>query len=264
LITLLYERGIFGASASYLRRFQMKWNNKKGLSASGRFASFFGIIALAAVIGLSMAACGDDPEPDPITITITGIPGATYNGWEAYLAVGDDNDAISYAMPLKVTASTTSLTFEMLRMDDDKVFNTSGTYTIGLWFEKNGESDVDYVLENKKINAGANSIAFNSFEKIENEVGGDKRADLLGYWEVEGTTYYPTSFNLEEYDGDYLLEMTGGGGNENYILLVSYDGSTAVVELDGETITFTATIQGDKLTISGWTGTYDRTYTKQE
>jgi hypothetical protein len=143
----------------------MKWNNKKRQTASGPFASFFGIIALVAVIGLTMAACSSTPS-------------------------------------------------------------TSG-------------------------NSGGTTA------------GGDKRADLVGYWEVGGT-YYPTSFNLEEDgDGGYLLEMTGGGGNENYILLVSYDGNTAVVELDGETITFTATIQGNKLTISGWTGTYNGTYTKQ-
>jgi hypothetical protein len=93
--------------------------------------------------------------------------------------------------------------------------------------------------------------------------GGDKRADLLGYWEVEGG-YYPTSFNLEgDSNGGYLLEMTGGGGNENYIVLVSYDGNTAKVELDGETITFAAKIQGKKLTISDW-GKYNGTYTKQE
>jgi hypothetical protein len=120
----------------------MKWNNKKRQTASERFASFFGIIALVAVIGFSMAACSSAPS-------------------------------------------------------------TSG-------------------------NSGGTTV------------GGDKRADLAGYWEVE-STYYPTSFNLaEDGEGGYLLEMTGGGGNENYILLVSYDGSTAVVELDGETITFTA------------------------
>jgi hypothetical protein len=94
--------------------------------------------------------------------------------------------------------------------------------------------------------------------------GGDKRADLAGYWVVEGA-YYPTSFNLEEDgNGGYLLEMTGGGGNESYISLVSYDGNTAVAEYDGETKTFTAKIQGNKLTISDWNTNYNGTYTKQE
>jgi hypothetical protein len=93
---------------------------------------------------------------------------------------------------------------------------------------------------------------------------GDKRADLVAYWEVEGA-YYPTSFNLEkDGDGGYQLDMTGGGGNESYITLVSYDGITATVELDGETITFTAKIQGKKLTISNWNSNYNGTYTKQE
>jgi hypothetical protein len=111
---------------------------------------------------------------------------------------------------------------------------------------------------------GATSVfASGGKEKSGTTAGGDQRAGLLGYWAVEGG-YYPTSFNLEEDgDGGYLLEMTGGGGNESYISLVSYDGSTAVVELDGETITFTAKIQGKKLTISDWSGTYNGTYTKQ-
>jgi hypothetical protein len=111
--------------------------------------------------------------------------------------------------------------------------------------------------------AGATSV-FASGGKESGAAGGDKRADLAGYWEVEGA-HYPTSFKLEEDgEGGYVLEMTGGGGNENYISLVSYDGTTAKVELDGETITFTAKVQGNKLTISGWTGTYNGTYTKQE
>jgi hypothetical protein len=53
--------------------------------------------------------------------------------------------------------------------------------------------------------------------------------------------------------------MTGGGGNESYITLVSYDGNTVVVELDGETITFIAKIQGDKLAISNWNSNYNGT-----
>jgi hypothetical protein len=146
----------------------MKWNNKKRQTASGRFASFFGIIALVAVIGFSMAAWENEPEADPITITITGIPGSEYSGWEANLAI-DNDDNMAWAMPLNVTASTASLTFTMLRMDNNKEFNTPGTYMIVFWFEKSDEEDVDdvnYVIVSKSINGGSNTIAFDSFSKL--------------------------------------------------------------------------------------------------
>jgi hypothetical protein len=112
----------------------------------------------------------------------------------------------------------------------------------------------------------ASAFAFGAKEKpsASSSSGGDRRADLIGYWEVE-STYYPTNFNLEEDgEGGYVLNMTGGGGVENYISLVSYDGTTAVIELDGETKTFTARIQGSELTISNWNTSYNGTYTKSE
>jgi hypothetical protein len=170
LITRHYGRDIFEATASCIRRFQMKWNNKKRQATSGRFASFFGIIALVAVIGLSMTACGSAPRAAPaedITITVTGISGSEYAGWEANLSI-DDNKNTAWVMPLSVNANTTTLTFSLLRMDNNKPFNKSGNYMVVLWFRKDGDKSTDknFVLMSKNISGGSNTIAFDTFSKL--------------------------------------------------------------------------------------------------
>jgi len=123
----------------------------------------FGIIAIIAVIAFTMTACDDDPED--ITITITGIDGSKWNGWEMVLGLGSDSTAVAVALPLTVTANTTSLEFTMLDSKSSKItpFNAAGTYMVVLWFEKDGEEDVDYYIASRKINEGANSIPFGNF-----------------------------------------------------------------------------------------------------
>jgi hypothetical protein len=153
-----------------LRRFQMKWNNKKRQAASGRFASFFGIIALVAVIGLSMAACSSTPgtaSTGDISVTVTGIPGSDYNGWEANLSITDDKNT-AWVMPLPVNANTAALTFSLLRMDNNKPFTKSGNYMVVLWFRKDGDKSTDknFVIMSKKISGGSNTIAFDTFSKM--------------------------------------------------------------------------------------------------
>jgi hypothetical protein len=153
-----------------LRRFQMRWNNKKRQTVSGRFASFFGIIALAAVIGFSMAACSSAPSAAPagdISVTVTGIPGSEYDGWEANLSIDDDKNT-AWVMPLSVNASTTSLTFSLLRMDNNKPFNKSGNYMVVLWFRKDSDKSTDknFVIMSKNISGGSNTIAFDTFSKM--------------------------------------------------------------------------------------------------
>jgi hypothetical protein len=123
----------------------------------------FGIIAFVVIMGLSMIACKDAEEED-ITITVTGNFSA-YNGWKAYIGLGVD-DLAAFAMPLDVGASTSSLPFTMLGMDN-KPFNKSGTYMVVLWFEKEGEDDANYYIYNKKINEGSNSIEFSSFSRLD-------------------------------------------------------------------------------------------------
>jgi hypothetical protein len=124
----------------------------------------FGIIALAAIIGFSMTACKTGPESksEPISIIITGINSSTLNGWEAYLALGDD----AFAMPLSITASTTSLTFTMLNMSNNKSFIKLGDYMVVLWFKKGGEADKNYVIVSKRINEGSNTISFSDFTSL--------------------------------------------------------------------------------------------------
>jgi hypothetical protein len=131
-----------------------------------------GIIVLAAIIGFSMAACdtqqgstqGSTQAKEDITITITG-DFSKYNGWKAYIGLSEDK-AVAFAMPLNVTGSTTSLPFTMLRMDNNKPFNKSGTYMIVLWFTKDEEDDSDYVIMNRSIKNGSNSIEFAAFSSI--------------------------------------------------------------------------------------------------
>jgi hypothetical protein len=148
----------------------MKWNNKKRQAANGRFASFFGIIALVAVIGLSMAACSSAPgttSAEGITVTITGIPGSDYDGWEANLSIDDDKNK-AWVMPLPVNANTAALTFSLLRMDNNKPFNESGNYMVVIWFRKDGDKSTDknFVLMSKNISGGTNTIAFDTFSKM--------------------------------------------------------------------------------------------------
>jgi hypothetical protein len=117
------------------------------------------------ILALSMVLVGCASAPatprEDITITVTG-DFSEYNGWEANMAVGDD----AFAMPLRVGASTASLTFTILRMDNNKPFNTPGAYMVVFWFKKAGEADADYVLMSKTIKEGSNSIEFSTFSPL--------------------------------------------------------------------------------------------------
>jgi hypothetical protein len=125
----------------------------------------FGIITLVVVIGLSAAACMGGPAPksapEAVSITITGIPGSEYAGWKL-LVMWDD----AWTMPLSVTNSTTSLTFSMLNMSNDKPYNKSGNYMVILSFQKEGEKDADFVKLAHPVNRGDNTIPFSSFSGL--------------------------------------------------------------------------------------------------
>lgn len=128
------------------------------------YLKLIGIIALAAVIGFSAISC-KDAEPENISITITDIPGSTYAGWKAVVGLATDSVSVAVGLPLNVTASTSSLTFDMLE-SGSKSFNKAGTYYLVFWFEKNGEEDVDFYKAAQSIKEGSNSISFNSLSSL--------------------------------------------------------------------------------------------------
>ena len=125
-----------------------------------------GIIAFVAVIGFSMTACGEEEAGEDITITITG-DFSEFVGWEADIGLFDvDTDTAMAVAWLDVKANSSSLPFTMLKADTSlKPFNTPGTYMILLWFEKEGEDDVDYYIVSKSIKEGENTLQFASFTK---------------------------------------------------------------------------------------------------
>ncbi|MDR0447669.1 MAG: hypothetical protein LBH07_03280 [Treponema sp.] len=103
-----------------------------------------------------------------MTVTITGIPGSEYNGWEAYIilaATGSSREVKAWAMPVNVSARSSSLTFKMLDFVTDKPFNTSGTYDLIFYFRKDRDKSTDknFIMSDRRVNAGSNSIAFSAF-----------------------------------------------------------------------------------------------------
>ncbi|MDR2718692.1 MAG: hypothetical protein LBB89_11615 [Treponema sp.] len=58
---------------------------------------FFGIVAIMAVIGLSMVSCGEKENTDPKRITITGITGVSSPSVIVALSVG--NTMVNYNLP---------------------------------------------------------------------------------------------------------------------------------------------------------------------
>lgn len=128
-----------------------------------------GITIFAAVIVFSMTRCATgggssrSTGGEAITVTVTG-DFSEYAGRKAWLVVGDD----TYAMPLNVSASSASLPFTLLRLDNDKVFTKSGAYMIILWFREGDDKskDINFVIMSKQINGGENRIEFSSFSEL--------------------------------------------------------------------------------------------------
>jgi len=164
-----------------------------------RITAIFSVIAL---IGFSMIACDPEPntedEPENITVTITG-DFTKFNGWKANIAFSAPGEmTLAYAAKINVISSTTSLTFDMLDYDTNQSFNASGTYELLLWFERLGNEDSDYVLENKQINNGTNAVSFLNFT-------------FLSYGPDKGVFYY-YNYSNEDCDETVLVELFYGEG----------------------------------------------------
>ena len=125
----------------------------------------FGIIAIVAIIGLSMVSCDSDPDPGT-KVTITGIP-SQYNGKFAMLMVGFTDPFEAYGM---LTISGTSATFELLDWDNDApILVRNGNYPVSIIIADSMQAIVDdnemYVgiILSKAFSGDTVSIGFNEF-----------------------------------------------------------------------------------------------------
>jgi hypothetical protein len=162
-----------------------------------------------------------------MTIAITGIPGSEYNGWEAYIILagtGSSREAKAWAMPVNVSARTSSLTFTMLDYVTDKPFNTSGTYDVIFYFRKDRDKSTDknFVMNDKRVNAGSNSIAFSTFP--ENSRSSSSGVTLNKAYAGDG----------KGAEGNYITFTS----NTAYSLIVYYPpGSTGTCAISNNVIT---------------------------
>jgi len=135
-----------------------------------------GIIALAAIIGLAMVACGGEEEA--VTITVTG-DFAKYNGWSAGIKVGDANVT---APLVSIAANATSLVFEMPEELEP------GTHGIVFWFQKvsfDNNSPIEFIKSGLSIAGGNNTIKFEDLDPIL------AHYRYLGGWVMTGSEQNP-------------------------------------------------------------------------
>lgn len=158
------------------------------------FLKFLGVIALAAIIGFSMAACSsssdgdddgdrDDGIDDGIekSITITGISETNY----ASILVLSAKGIVAFGTG---TISDGSAVFKLVNHQDNNPWTRSGSYylqldtDIGQYYYTNGstfaslgikeDSDFKYVLKTLpkyNISSASSSIASSQFAKIPDE-----------------------------------------------------------------------------------------------
>ncbi|MCL1973188.1 MAG: hypothetical protein FWG54_00035 [Bacteroidetes bacterium] len=126
-----------------------------------------GIIALAAIIGLSITGCDKDSSGGSgITITVTGIPTSTYTGtgWQSTLTLLDNNgnDVAISGQPNNVSSS---IKFTM-RTFSYETFDQEGTYTVEFSiFNTSAMQSNGFTLSNKAIKKGSNSIGLSEFHQ---------------------------------------------------------------------------------------------------
>ena len=125
------------------------------------------IIALVAVIGFSMVACGGDDDKGgsgKITITVTSISSDYDYG---RLTVYDDDyyyDSNYEGSSKRQPLTGTSDTFDMRSQVSKSTYLTKpGIYKITLYLQKEGESESSRVINSKHLNAGNNTILFSEF-----------------------------------------------------------------------------------------------------
>jgi len=194
-----------------------------------------------------------------VTVTVTGNF-SSYSGWEAYISLSAGDVLSAYAFPVNVTTSTTSLSFQMFDFDTDVPFEKAGSYMIWLWFKKTGVDDVDYIIENKAITKGSNTIALSAFTKLGGN--GDLPEELIGTWYPVGT--------VGDFDIDTSLQLFGDGTGiinvylditwtvENNKLLITWEDEGGYGFTDEYTYNVTNSILS--LTINNKTVTYTQDF----
>ena len=92
--------------------------------------------------------------------------------------------------------------------------------------------------------------------------GSDRRGELVGEWTKDGSTNQEVFLVEQSNDRVAAYFKSGTAGVSQYSIEVeSYDGTTVKPESHSQDqFTFTATISGDKLTISGVPPTEETTY----
>jgi len=242
-----------------------------------------GIIALVAVIGFSMAACGGDDDgggggntgPSALHATWTNTYNSatytmTFKADGTFSSQGTTYPAPDGNYPYTVSGNTITILDENKDTGIKFTFSISAdgnTLTIkdgmGFWQVGWNWRDTDYT---KQPGGGGG--------------GGDKRAELKGEWLKDGGSNYET-IEYAGKDGDKIYFFDGIAGVTRYYgELMSYDGTTAKAGSSKDAyppITFTATIAGNKLTVSGlapievpgndwiagYTADFNGTYTKK-
>jgi hypothetical protein len=139
-----------------------------------------GIIALVAVIGLSMAGCELEPEESEKAVVVTSIS-STYNGKYGYVALVDSiasADIVAISLPVKVSSGS----FKGELYDAKKSTGTSykkftgeGSYYVMLIIsnDSGGQDDVfDGITSSKvSIKDGTTSMTFTQFASNSPPVG---------------------------------------------------------------------------------------------
>ena len=130
----------------------------------------FGIIALVAVMGFSIASCKEEPEEvTPTDITITNI-GAQYNNKVAITGVvtttGGNTNVVAIGVYTKIVDA--KATWYLLD-EDGKNVSIEGTYTVMIMIyddmQHTGKNEEIYTgfLINQKVAKEGNSYNFGSF-----------------------------------------------------------------------------------------------------
>jgi len=169
------------------------------------FFKLIGIIALAAMVGLSVTSCdwllggnGDDPcdeHTSEATITITGL--GDYNGDIAVVYLGTGSSIKFFDLGLIGSGSVVLDDFWCWECDESGF--QPGTYWVRLNIFDFDDDSIDYyfgVITSKSISAGSSFIDFSDFTETDEN------------WVVIGTQPIPGSLTitgLEAFDGWYIL-----------------------------------------------------------